>query len=287
MNRLFTPTGLLVLLMYSGYAYSYIMGDDSRAELSEKEAAIPAIRQIGIIDTGDGGFVSGVITGANCDVVISAGHAAFYWENDRLLERVKGARRGNGALRFYPEPDRSTKSMPLTLVVSAYEDPEKVGDDKHDWAIFRLPEPAYAECDVLNIEHSSTSCSGKIMFPAYHFDRKRSKLIDNTCSIRDTIGSKIIVHDCDSKDGSSGAPIICQKDERQSLLGLNISGLSLKDANNPSIFGNPGEAFNIKTHKNFAITFHGEFYQALLDELSASAKRKNNDKNQGSSVDEF
>jgi hypothetical protein len=275
MIRLLTCSGLLLVLGYSGYTASYIMGADSRVELSQEEASITSIRQIGIIDTGDGGFVNGVVTGANCDVVISAGHAAFYWEDNLLLDRVKGARRGNSTILFYPEPQLSSEGTPLTLIASAYEDLEKVGDDKHDWSIFRLPAPAYDQCDLLEIKRSTTSCPGSILFPAYHFDRKRSKLIDNTCSIKDSLGKEIIVHDCDTKDGSSGAPLICESEGRYSLIGINISGLSLKDANNPSIFGNPGEAFNIKTHKNFAITFHGEFYMSLTRELIASESRKN------------
>jgi hypothetical protein len=267
---------LLILIISPAFTLAYIMGEDSREPLTPEEKQQPILRQLGIIDTRDGGFVTGIVTGLNCDVVISAGHAAFYWETNILLNRKKGALRGNGKLLFLPKPELSARTLPMKLIKSGYEQTDHVGKDEHDWSIFRLAEPALDTCEMIEFLPSTTTCSGEVLFPAYHFDHKRSKLIDRTCEIKDSLGQSLLIHDCDTKDGSSGAPLICKNDTEYNVLGMNISGLTLKASNNPSIFGNPGQPFNLKTHKNYAITIHGAFYQSLMKELDASAARFGN-----------
>lgn len=265
---------VVLLCLQQIVALAYIMGPDDRSVVTEEDSKKPGIRQIGIIDTRDGGFVTGIVTGANCDVVISAGHAAFQWETDELLGKVKGAPRGEGNLLFFPDPNKQDGGLKIALVKSGYEDIDNVGADMHDWSIFRLEGPVFKDCSVIKYIRNRVECNGQVYFPAYHFDKRSSKLIDKTCSVRDSMGKTIIVHDCDSKDGSSGAPLLCVIGKDMTLIGINISGQALKKANNPTTFGKDGEAFHSRHRKNFALSIHGEFSRALQNELRASERRK-------------
>ncbi len=109
--------------------------------------------------------------------------------------------------------------------------------------------------------------------PAFHFDKRDKKLIDRTCSIKDSINNGILVHDCDTKDGSSGAPVFCKTNHHMTLIGINISGLTQKTYEDPGVYGQDGLKYHSRRHKNFAVSIHGEFYKALQTELEASATR--------------
>ena len=112
------------------------------------------------------------------------------------------------------------------------------------------------------------------MMPAFHFDRRNIRLIDRSCKIKDSIGNALIVHDCDTKDGSSGAPLLCENRNGIELLAINISGLTLKEYVEPGIYGKSSKDFDFRNHKNFAVTVHGGFLRALAAELQASKQRK-------------
>lgn len=263
---------LMFLLIGCPSVHAFIMGKDNRRELTRAESAIPEIMQTGKITIGDGGFVTGVLTGANCDVVISAGHAAIYWRTNAAKGWYKGKLRGGGRFLFYLNPGGHPYKM--VLVKSGLQHTTDLANDRKDWAIFRLRKPVRRGCKNIRFVRNGIKCNGHIMMPAFHYDRRNTRLIDRTCSIKDSIGSDIIVHDCDTKDGSSGAPILCNGPAGIYLLGINISGLSQRDQVEPGVFGQAGEKYNFKYHKNFAVTIHGEFYQALQAELRASRERK-------------
>ena len=108
MSRSFV-IGLFVLLMgeVCPAAYAYVMGQDDRQEINQAESQQPEIMQTGIIQIGDGSFVTGVLTGDNCDVVISAGHAAIYWQSNAMKGWHRGELRGGGKFQFYPDPGRN------------------------------------------------------------------------------------------------------------------------------------------------------------------------------------
>lgn len=253
---------------------AYVMGADDRSEFSEKESKIPELTQTGMIQISDGGFVTGVLTGENCDVVLSAGHAAIYWKSDNVNNRRKGQLRGEGGFRFYPEPEIQENFINMVLVKSGYQNYGNLGRDKHDWSVFRLSKPAAKNCKNIKFIKNGVHCNGRVLMPAIHFDRRDTRLIDRSCSVKDSLGSDIIVHNCDTKVGSSGAPLYCSDKNGISLLGINISGLARKDLVDPGEFGQDSQNFNYKNHKNFAVTIHGDFLNTLEAELEASAKRK-------------
>jgi len=269
--------GLLVMFLttLSNDTAAYIMGKDNRQEITRTESQQPEIMQTGIIQIADGSFVTGVLTGDNCDVVISAGHAAVYWRSNTAKGWSRGELRGGGQYQFYPDPgDNSETGIAMELVRSGLQIPADIDKDSSDWAVFRLSKPAESDCRNIRYVANAVKCNGRTMMPAFHFDRRDTRLIDRSCKIKDSIGSKIIIHDCDTKDGSSGAPLLCQDQTGLRLLAINISGITVKEFVEPGVYGKESKNFNFRNHKNFAVTVHGEFLQALEYELEASSKRK-------------
>ena len=251
---------------------AYVMGYDDRQVVNAVEAALPEVAQTGIIEIRDGGYVTGILTGANCDVVISAGHAAYYWRDNAAKGQHKGNLRGDGKFLF--KLASQELGLAMRLVQSGYDNPAHLDDDQEDWSIFRLLAPALPACKPIVYVSGGGTCNGQILMPAFHFDRRDTLLVDRSCAIKDVINHAILVHDCDSKDGSSGAPLLCRDQAGIKLLGINISGVSRKELVDPGEYGKASERFDYKHHKNYAVTIHGDFARALEAELQASARRK-------------
>jgi hypothetical protein len=249
------------------------MGEDDRKEVTVSESKQPGIRQTGVIRISDEEFVTGIVTGENCDVVITAGHAAIHWKTVERKGWQKGELRGDGRLIFYADPGDVNNGIMMKLVKSGYEEPEHLAEDEYDWSIFRLVSPAMKGCSNLKVAATQLRCESKLVMPAYHFDKRNKKLIDRTCSIKDSINNGVLVHDCDTKDGSSGAPVFCRTNHRMTLIGINISGLTQKTYEDPGVYGQDGPKYHSRKHKNYAVSIHDEFYKALQTELGASTTR--------------
>ncbi len=271
MNRI-NLSCLLVLCLPVSFAY--VMGPDDRVEVSEAQTEIAAIRQTGMIRIYGEEFVSGLLTGGNCDVVISAGHAAIYWQDLARKGWRKGELRAQGRFRFNLDPGAGGEWQSMRLVASGYSLAENVGKDEYDWSIFRTSRAVAADCKILHIMHDGLACKSNLLMSGFHFDRPDIKLLDQSCKVKQRKDSGIIVHDCDTKDGSSGAPLFCQDGGKLSLLAINISGLTNRDYFDGGVYGKSGRAFNDRKHKNIAISVGGEFYQALVEEMKASAERR-------------
>jgi hypothetical protein len=265
---------ILALCVCLSTSFAYVMGPDDRVEISNEQASLTAVRQTGMISIQGEEFVSGLVTGENCDVVITAGHAAIYWQSVSRKGWRKGEVRGQGKFRFSLDPKSGPDWQAMTLVNSGYEQADDVGKDEHDWSIFRLSTPALPQCENVSVMRDKRECQGGLLMPGFHFDRPNTKLIDQSCSVKSVSGDGIIVHDCDSKDGSSGAPLFCHHDGSSALLAINISGLTRKDYFDAGVYGKSGSTFHNRQHKNFAVFIGGDFYKALMRELKASAGRR-------------
>ena len=252
--------------------WAYVMGPDDRELESEETPA--ALRQSGMIRIQGEAFVSGLLTGANCDVVISAGHAAYYWEDVPHKRWRKGHLRGLGQFYFSTDPTEPVSWQTLKLVASGYDDLEQIGRDEHDWSIFRIDVPLASNCEAITPGPRLQSCSSKLVMPGFHFDKPRDRLLAGNCRLRQRLDSGLLIHDCDSKDGSSGSPLFCPAGDTLQLLGVNISGLTKRDYYDAGVYGKAGQPFDPRRHKNFAIAIEGAFQEALNRELAASKARK-------------
>lgn len=269
--------GLIALFLVDAClpAYAFVMGSDDRQEINQAESQRPEIMQTGIIQIADGSFFTGVLMGDNCDVVISAGHAAIHLQSNEAKGWRRGQLRGGGKYQFNPGPGRNRAGpVAMVLVKSGLQNPADIDKDSSDWAVFRLAQPVSYACKNIRYVANGTSCNGHILMPGFHFDRRNVRLIDRSCKIKDSVGNALVVHDCDTKDGSSGAPLLCEDWTGLKLLAINISGLTLKDYVEPGVYGKASRNFDFRNHKNFAVTVHGEFLQALVEELEASRERK-------------
>ena len=253
---------------------AYVMGVDNRREAGPHEADSAAVRQTGMLRIQGEEFVSAVLTGANCDLVLSAGHAAVYWEDIERKAWRKGAVRGQGQFRFKLAVDSAADWQRVQVLATGYAEPGQVGQDEHDWAIFRAEAPLMQDCEVLELLPETGSCRAGLLMVGFHFDRPTTRLLDPSCGVKQRPGKGVVVHDCDSKDGSSGAPLFCRDNGKLRLLGINISGLTRRDYYDAGEYGKAGLAFHERRHKNFAITVHGQFRRALMTELRASLQRR-------------
>lgn len=264
---------LLVLSVLARLGFAYVMGTDDR-RLEDEQRPVAAVAQTGMIRIQGESFVTGLLTGANCDVVVSAGHAAFYWEDVPHKAWRKGHLRGLGQFYFNTEPAEPSRWQDLALIASGYEDTARVGEDAHDWSIFRIPVPLARACAVIPLWAEGAKCRGELRMPAFHFDKPKTRLLAGNCKVRQRLEGGLIIHDCDSKDGSSGAPVFCPVGDTLHLLGINISGLTKRDYYDAGVYGKAGKNFDVRGHKNFAIAVEGAFRRALIEELAASARRK-------------
>jgi hypothetical protein len=264
---------LLILCLSLPVSFAYVMGLDDRLEVGNNAGQSAEVAQTGMISIQGEQFVSGLLTGENCDVVISAGHAAIHWETVARKGWRKGELRGGGDFRFNLNPTTGLEWQTMTLVRSGYELEENIDKDKHDWSIFRLSKRALPECENIKISPNRSDCPGEVIMPGFHFDKPETKLVDNSCSIKSSSGDGVVVHDCDSKDGSSGAPLFCRNNDRSTLLAINISGLTRKDYFDAGVYGKAGLNYHDQQHKNFAINISGAFYKALMKELFNSKTR--------------
>ncbi len=265
---------VLTLSVCLSVSLAYVMGPDNRIEVSDAQSGVAAIRQTGMVRIHAEEFVSGLLTGANCDVVISAGHAAIYWQDLARKGWQKGEIRGQGRFRFNLDPGAGGEWQTMNLVASGYQQAENIGKDEHDWSIFRTLKPVTTSCKTLRVMQGTRTCKSDLLMPGFHFDRPDTKLLANACRVKQHTDRGIIVHDCDSKDGSSGAPLFCQDNDKLSLLAINISGLTRQDYYDAGVYGKSGRTFHDRQHKNFAIFVGGEFYRALSKEVEASVKRR-------------
>jgi len=264
--------GFLALILAVPLAAAYIMGADDRVEAAGSGEA--AVRQTGMIRIQDEDFVSGLLTGENCDVVVSAGHAAIYWQDVARRGWQKGSLRSGGRFYFNLDPARADGWRDMELVASGYRDPDRVGLDAHDWSVFRIARPLSRDCAVIPLWRGGPECESGLVMPGYHFDRPRTRLLARHCGLKQARENAILVHDCDSKEGSSGAPLLCRDGARLSLLAINISGVTHRDYFDAGEYGKSGRRFHRWQHRNFALAVRGEFQQALQGELRASAKRR-------------
>ena len=272
-NRAGLRLVIIFLIIRHASCFGYVMGDDDRMPVNQYESAIPEIMQTGMIKIQDGTYLTGLLTGANCDVVISAGHAAVYWKSNAGKGQRKGQLRDNGQFQFYPEPAISMNHISMELVETGYHKAEDIESDQYDWSVFRLQTPVSGECKNVEYMEYAKTCQGQTLMPGFHFDRPDTRMIDRTCQIKDTVDKKLLLHNCDTKDGSSGAPLLCLDQSGISIHGINISGLTKKGYFDPGVYGMRGRMFNYKNHKNYAIAIHGRFLEVLKDELQRSKQR--------------
>jgi len=261
----------LLLVIASSPVFAFVMGEDNRVPVTASDMRIPGVAQTGMILIGEKEFVTGLVMGRNCDVVVSAGHAAIHSTNVARKGWEKGKLRADGRFKFALHPGGPTMNM--TLVASGFQVLSQIDNDAHDWSIFRLRDAGAPSCPSLRYEGGAVACTGRISMPGFHFDRRQRRLIDKSCSIRDIIDGVVMVHDCDTKDGSSGAPLLCHEGRSTRILGINISGVTAKDDVEPGVYGQHGRRFHYRNRVNYAVSIHGEFRDALAEELQASRVR--------------
>ncbi len=248
------------------------MGQDDRRPASDAETQLPGVRDTGTIRIPGEEFVTGLLVGANCDVVISAGHAAIHWRTIEHRGWVAGERRGDGKLEFSLDP-AAAKWHQATLITTGFDRPGNIDQEHNDWALFRLAERASTNCRQLHYENYKVTCRGATFMPGYHFDKRNTRLVDTSCSPKYALKRRLIAHDCDTKDGSSGAPLFCREGAKTYLMGINVSGLTERSYIDPGIYGENGLSFRYHRHENFAVGVHGKFFDAINSALAASKNR--------------
>ena len=268
------------------FSLSTVIGEDGRVKLTDEERRIPGFRQTGIIKIGDEGFGTGIVTGANCDVVITAAHLTRYnYETAARYNGALGDLRESWRLNFVPDPMKSNKGYQAELVGSGFDNINNIptyqsnrAEHQHDWSILRISRSAMVNCVPIKFMRDKANCDGPVRIPAVHtdahFDTYINDINDDPCYIRNARRNDLIRHDCDTKEGASGAPLFCETAGELYLIGIN-SGFAVPNANyKEPMRGQSGAPYNHTNHVNFAVPLYGEFLKIFEAELKRSEQRR-------------
>jgi len=279
---------VILLLNYTLPVSSTIIGEDGRVRLSKEQKSIPEYRQTGLLGIGGEGYGTGLLTGENCDVVLTAAHLVRYnVEDAEKYKNTVGNLRENWRLYFVPDPLKSNAGYHVTLVKSGFDNINNISsrlskraEYSHDWSILRLSTPGTTTCKQIRYIKNKTTCDGPIHIPAIHIDAYEdiyiNDLTNDPCYTYPTDRRDIIQHNCDTKEGASGAPLFCMIEDEFYLIGIN-SGSTVPNKNyKEPDRGKSGAPFNKGNHANYAIPLHEEFIKAFEAELYRSKQRMDN-----------
>ena len=266
-----------------------VMGDDDRESLTEDEKKVPEFRQVGLVSGKMVSLATSLVTGKNCDVVITNGHVVVGVDGEIR------SKESEGFFKFHTDfkAGRANEFTKMYIVDTGYLPLGYKGEkNRDDWAILRLEEPVFENCQHIPFtayEDIGSECSkeGELVTVGTHKGDYEEKKINRSCKMfkpdpnesTDDIEKYSIKHDCDTGMFSSGSPIYCKTpggDLR--LIGVNNAGVTSKltDKEIDSLyerFGQPGPEADPESHYNLAVSFWGKFGSALAQELRKSEIR--------------
>ncbi len=207
-----------------------IMGSDDRRCVTQAEEKV--FENIGLLDLADfsGSVNTAMVTGKNCDYVLTAAHVLY----DRQLRR----RLYKNYIYTKAYNDRE-KRMPISLVTDGWQEGARYGNTDYDYSLFKSPTRLVEQCNQFEFRASEKKCreSEKTTVVAFHSDTLACKSIDKTsCTTSDWAwdngGKKLSPNafsfSCDTKGSSSGAPVICLNElgNTYAVIGLNTGYFS-------------------------------------------------------------
>lgn len=263
----------LALGLFCTLSQALVFNGDNRELLTENEQM--KFYQTGGIDTNKNSG-SAVVLGDNCDVVITSAHL--------LYDSATGTGRYKH-IKFLPNLPSIAHYYHGDLVETGFDDipknrfPYKGGG--RDWAIIRLRKPAYNRCYRIKTKPVKMSCNAKINLVGRHNDDMEHKRISKDCRLEDDDSfeyingaSTVIKHNCDTKSGASGSPLLCEEGSNIYVIGIHFGNNYLKHSGEAKGFGVQDQSYRPIKSYNKALLIDGDFGKALQMELGLSKQRR-------------
>ena len=94
-----------------------------------------------------------------------------------------------------------------------------------DWARLELTEAAPSTIAPLMVAVNFSVPGTVVALPGYSRDRTELMMADRSCRITGSvavIGERLLAHDCSATFGTSGAPLLAEREGRWAVVGINI-----------------------------------------------------------------
>lgn len=264
----------LALGLFCTLSQALVFNSDNRELLTENEQI--KYYQTGGLDTASNSG-SALVIGENCDVAITTAHLLY--------------NSGTGAIkykhiRFLPNLPSIAHYYEGDVVETGFDDiPESRFPYKgsgRDWAIIRLRKPAFNRCYRIKVKPYKTSCNARISLVGRHRDDMWHKRISTNCRLAEDDNSfeyingasTVVKHNCDTKGGASGAPLLCEEGSNIYVIGMHYGNNVLKHSGAAKGFVARGQSYRSVAYFNIALLINGDFGKALRKELALSKQRK-------------
>jgi V8-like Glu-specific endopeptidase len=245
------------LLVSAPAAARYLFGADHRRRLTTEEEH--RFRPVGWVSAGASGG-TGFLVGSG-RVLVTAAHVLFR-DGQPLAPRFW----------FYPDGLEGPR-VEVDSFVAGTADPARDSPER-DWAVVRLKQDLGAELGWLGWASPSGRTAERqgraFLLIGYNADRElgRSKFA-TPCSLHprreeDALPGAVHIwlHDCDTRAGASGAPIVIEEQGEPLVVGLHVNHVYRPGTRD-------GDPFDPRFNTGIAVRFEGDFEAELKRALAA------------------
>lgn len=177
-------------------------------------------RAIGRVQTELGGRCTGFLLAPT--IVETAAHCLYIYRTDRFI-----LPRDVHFLRAYSRGNFSAHSRVKSFLIPPGYDPHREAETAgFDRATLFLSQPVVTPADVLRVTRQTPHIGDGVTLGGYEQDFGEIVISDTACHVtgtgRDGGGRLLITHDCDATRGSSGAPLLTEKDGQWEVIGVQV-----------------------------------------------------------------
>jgi protease YdgD len=172
---------------------------------------------IGKLYNGASGACTGVVVSQT--EVVTAAHCLYNRRNGVLLQATSlhfliGYSRGE-----YREDLRISKFV----IGPDYKPDLTDASERDDWAILTLAHPPAREIKPLSLADNAPSIGSRVMVAGFGQPQQFIMTADTDCEVSEILANGLLIHDCATMPGDSGAPLIRSNGDVSEVVGVNVA----------------------------------------------------------------